>query len=232
MLKTIKEKLAFIDSLDSLDNQSVQRWLGTIVLLANDRNTEVRMALAEQLVLFDCDEVEDILCSMLDDKNRMVRLEAVDSLSVGRHEESIEKVAAMLAKEGSLIRMYAAATLFDLITNAYGMNEKAFEKYRRIVKSEFENEKNLRVLLIYYRNEYYMQPEKGLYLFKDIYTYILDNERFDLVWTILHILSELKNGDNSKEMQQMLEYKAEKLLPVQKEFIEAMWIENEEIMAM
>lgn len=232
MLKTIKEKLAFIDSLDSLDNQSVQRWLGEIALLANDRNTEVRMALAEQLVTFDCDEVEDILCSMLDDKNRMVRLEAVDSLSVGRHEESIEKVAAMLVKEGSMIRMYAAATLFDLITNAYGMNEKAFEKYRWIVKSEFENEKNLRVLLIYYRNEYYMQPEKGLFSFKDIYIYILDNERFDLVWTILHIFSELKNKNNSSEIQQILEYKAEKLLPVQKEFIEAMWIENEKIMAM
>ena len=225
MLKTIKEKLAFIDSLDNLDNQSVQRYLGTIALLANDRNTEVRMALAEQLVLFDCDEVEDILCSMLDDKNRMVRLEAVDSLSVGRHEESIEKVAAMLVKEGSMIRMYAALTLFDLITNAYGMNAKAFEKYRQIVKSEFENEKNPRVLLVYYQNEYYMQPEKGLYLFKDIYTYILDNERYDLAWTILHILSEIKNRDNSKEIQQILEYKAEKLLPVQKEFIDAMWEE-------
>ena len=168
MLKTIKEKLAFIDSLDSMDNQSVQSWLGTIVLLANDRNTEVRMALAKQLVIFDCDEVEDILCRMLEDKNKMVRLEAVDSLAVGRHEKSIEKVATMLVKEGSMIRMYAAATLFDLIINAYGMNEKAFGKYRGIVKSEFENEKNLRVLLIYYRNEYYMQPEKGLYLFKDI----------------------------------------------------------------
>lgn len=222
MLKTIKEKLAFIDSLDNLDNQSVRRCLGTIALLANDRNTEVRMALAEQLVLFDCDEVEDILYSMLDDKNRMVRLEAVDSLSVGKHEESIEKVAAMLVKEGSMIRMYAALTLFDLITNAYGMNAKAFEKYRRIVKSEFENEKNPRVLLSYYQNEYYMQPEKGLYLFKDMYTYILDNERYDLAWTILHILSEIKNRDNSKEMQQILEYKAEKLLPVQKEFIDAM----------
>ncbi|MFQ9390359.1 MAG: hypothetical protein ACLR1V_17490 [Coprococcus sp.] len=52
------------------------------------------------MVIFDCDEVEDILYGMLDDKNRMVRLEAVDSLSVGRHEESIKKVAAMLVKEG------------------------------------------------------------------------------------------------------------------------------------
>lgn len=58
------------------------------------------------------------------------------------------------------------------------------------------------------------EQEKGLYLFKDMYTYILDNERYDLVWTILHILSEIKNRDNSKEMQQILEYKAEKLLPV------------------
>lgn len=90
----------------------------------------------------------------------MIRLEAVDSLSVGRHEESIKKVAAMLVKEGCMIRMYAVTTLFNLITNAYGMNERAFEKYNLIVKSSFQAEKNQRVLLAYYQNEYYMQPKR------------------------------------------------------------------------
>lgn len=96
----------------------------------------------------------------------------------------------MLVKEGCMIRMYAVTTLFNLITNAYGMNERAFEKYNLIVKSSFQAEKNQRVLLAYYQNEYYMQPKKGILLLKKIYTDILDNEKYDLVWTILHILSE------------------------------------------
>lgn len=48
----------------------------------------------------------------------------------------------MLVKEGCMIRMYAVTTLFNLITNAYGMNERAFEKYNLIVKSSFQAEKN------------------------------------------------------------------------------------------
>ena len=91
-------------------------------MLANDKNIDVRLTLARQLVLFDSDEIEEILYGMLFDQNRLVRLEAIDSISIGRHEKSIEKVQVMLREEGFLIRMYAVATLFDLITNAYGMN--------------------------------------------------------------------------------------------------------------
>ena len=173
--KNVNEKRRFIDSLEKMDNQSIREIIDIIDLLASDKNIDVRRILAKQMVIFDCDEVEDILYGMLDDKNRMVRLEAVDSLSVGRHEESIKKVAAMLVKEGCMIRMYAVTTLFNLITNAYGMNERAFEKYNLIVKSSFQAEKNQRVLLAYYQNEYYMQPKKGILLLKKIYTDILDN---------------------------------------------------------
>lgn len=207
----LMKKARFIDSLEKMDNQSIREIIDIIDLLASDKNIDVRRILAKQMVIFDCDEVEDILYGMLDDKNRMVRLEAVDSLSVGRHEESIKKVAAMLVKEGCMIRMYAVTTLFNLITNAYGMNERAFEKYNLIVKSSFQAEKNQRVLLAYYQNEYYMQPKKGILLLKEIYTDILDNEKYDLVWTILHILSEIRSRNNNSEIQQILEYKAEKL---------------------
>lgn len=140
--KNVNEKRRFIDSLEKMDNQSIREIIDIIDLLASDKNIDVRRILAKQMVIFDCDEVEDILYGMLDDKNRMVRLEAVDFLAVGRHEESIKKVAAMLVKEGCMIRMYAVTTLFNLITNAYGMNERAFEKYNLIVKSSFQAEKN------------------------------------------------------------------------------------------
>ena len=199
--KNVNEKRRFIDSLEKMDNQSIREIIDIIDLLANDKNIDVRRILAKQMVIFDCDEVEDILYGMLDDKNRMVRLEAVDSLSVGRHEESIKKVAAMLVKEGCMIRMYAVTTLFNLITNAYGMNERAFEKYNLIVKSSFQAEKNQRVLLAYYQNEYYIQPKKGILLLKKIYTDILDNEKYDLVWTILHILSEIRQKARNNQQR-------------------------------
>ena len=44
--------------------------------------------LAENLVLFECEEAEEILYNMLSDKNRMVRLEALDSICVGRSQKA------------------------------------------------------------------------------------------------------------------------------------------------
>ena len=50
------------------------------------------MALANQLVIFDNDEIENVLYDMLSDKNRMVRLEAIDSLSSGRYYISLKRL--------------------------------------------------------------------------------------------------------------------------------------------
>lgn len=225
--KNIKEKIEFIDNLERLDNQSIKEVINIIFLLANDKNIDVRVTLAKQLVLFDNDEIEHILYTMLSDKNRMVRLEAVDSLSIGRHNATIEKIADMLEKEGYLIRMYAVTTLFNLVTNAYGVNEKAFKKYNQIINQSFQDEKNVQVLLSYYQNEYYMQPEKVFLSLKNIYVDALEKERYDLVWTTLHVFKEIKNKNNHSEIQQIIEYKIEKLLPVQKVFVDAMRMEKE-----
>ena len=95
--KNVNEKRRFIDSLEKMDNQSIREIIDIIDLLASDKNIDVRRILAKQMVIFDCDEVEDILYGMLDDKNRMVRLEAVDSLSVGRHVVAL-KIRSMCSK--------------------------------------------------------------------------------------------------------------------------------------
>lgn len=224
--KNVKEKIKFINNLEEMDNQAINKYINIISLLAHDKNIDVRMALAKQLVLFDNDEIENILYDMLSDKNRMVRLEAIDSLSSGRHYETIEKVGGMLKTEGYLIRMYAVSTLFDLITNAYGVNEKAFEKYNQIIKQSYQTEINSRVLLSYYQNEYYMQPEKGLFLLKTIYVDALENEKYDLIWTILHIFKEIKNKNNYKDILQIVKHKNEKLLPAQKVFVDTIRTEK------
>ena len=218
--KNVREKITFIDSLENMDNESVKKYISILSMLACDKNIDVRLTLARQLVLFDSDEIEEILYGMLFDQNRLVRLEAIDSISIGRHEKSIEKVQVMLREEGFLIRMYAVATLFDLITNAYGMNEKAFGKYNQIVQQSFQIERNPYVLLSYHKNEYYMHREKGWLLLRNSYTDELDNEKYDLIWTILHTFEEIKNKDNYSELMQVVDYKVEKLSLDQKTFIE------------
>lgn len=217
--KNVKEKMQFISQLEKMNSQSIQEIIPIISRLSKDKNNDVKIALAEQLQLFDCEQVEDILCDMLSDKNRMVRLEALDSVSFGGKEETIEKVSTMLVGEGYLIRMYAVTTLFELIINVYGMCEKAFEKYREIINKSYREEANQRVLVAYFENEYYMNKEKGLSLLKDIYYKTIEERKHDVIWTILHVFRDVRNEDNQIELQQILNYRLEELLPVQQKFV-------------
>lgn len=220
--KNKKQKLQYIEKICEDNDQAIKQKLPVLLELSQDKNPEVRGMLAENLVLFDCEETEEILYNMLSDQNLMVRLEAVDSIGVGRSRKSIEKVATMLSGQWSLIRMYAVLSLFDLLTNAFGANEEAFNQYREIKEKHFSMENNPRVLLAYYRNEYYMDHKTGLSLLENFYTDAMDQERYDLIWTVLHVLEEIKNEENQTELQRIISYKKEKLLPVQIAFIEEM----------
>ena len=152
--KNVKEKLYFLENLKENNNDTVLDKIKVIRCLSKDKNPEVRMFLAEQLVLFEREEIEEILYDMLFDKCRRVRLEAVDSLTIGRMPKTMEKVAAMIKNEGCLIRAYGVLTLFDVVVNAYGMNSNAIEKYNDYIAESFKTEKNPRVLMEYYLNQY------------------------------------------------------------------------------
>lgn len=215
--KNAKEKIKFIEDLYEDDNQSVKKKIPILSRLSQDRNPDVRVSLASQLVLFDHTEIEDILYNMLFDKNRMVRLEALDALAVGRQTKSIEKVKTMLYKEGCLIRAYAVSTLFSLIANCYGVNKSAFKKYEEAVAKSYLTEKNPRVRLEYYRNQFFMDNEKGLFLLENSYMEAVEREDYGLIWTFLHIFREIRNRNNKERVNEILNHKVERLLPAQRE---------------
>ena len=194
--------------------------LPTIQRLSQDKNSEVRQELASWLVLFDNQEIEDILYQMLFDKNRMVRLEAVDSLCIGRQERTIEKVKTMMSGEGYLIRAYAVLTMFDLITNRYGKNEEAFQRYEEIVTPYYQAEKDERVLIEYYHNQFQMDNEKGLELLAKSYVQAVDGPDYGLVWPFLHTFRDIKNCINEKKIESILNYRIENILSVQRELAE------------
>lgn len=218
-LKTMKEKMLFIDGFSEEDNQSIKKKLSIIRKLSLDKNPEIRMELAKQLVLFDIDEIEEILYQMLFDKNRGVRLEAIDSLVIGRQEKTIEKVKNMMEGEGYLIRAYAVSTIFELITNHYGINSYAFEKYEEIASRSYLNEKNPRVLIIYYQNYVFLDNENGLHLLENVYTEAVEQKNYELIWLLLHVFKEIQNCRNKEHVNKILNYKIEKLLSAQKELV-------------
>lgn len=218
-LKKMKDKFSFIDILREDDNESILKKIKVLQMLSCDRNPEVRIALARQLVLFDADETEKILYEMLFDKNRWVRLEAVDSLSIGYQEKTIEKVKTMVANEGSFIRAYAVSTLFDLITNRYGVNSDAYSLYKKCVSAYFIQEKNTRVLFAYYQNNFFMNNEEGLRLLEHAYMEAVEKSDYKSIWSLLHIFQEILNFKDQMAVRKIVSYKTEKLLTAQKELV-------------
>lgn len=193
-----------------------------IYRLSEDRNTEVRRSLADQLVIFDCEGIEKILYHMLFDQNRTVRLEALDALVIGRNESTIKKAQAMLEGEGQLIRAYAVAVLFNIIVNRYGVNDRAFQMYKELSSDSFRKEKDLRVLIEYYQNEYFIDHKKGMELLKASYLKAIEEEKYDIIWVLVHIFQDIQNRRNSAEINQILNNDIEKLLDEQKKFVKEM----------
>lgn len=215
------DKIYFIDALCDDDNESIKKKIVIIQKLSFDKNPEVRMALARQLVLFDVDEIEEILYQMLFDRNRMVRLEAVDSLSIGRQEKTIDRIKYMLEKEGYLIRSYAVSTLFDLIINRYGVNSYAYSVYEKCVSEHYSKEKNTQVLLSYYLNQFFMNSETGFYLLEKIYREAVEQSDYKSIWILLHFFEEIQNFHNQNIVNNILKYKTEKLLLPQNELVKS-----------
>lgn len=218
--KNVREKLQFIEKLCDDNNQSIVEKLTILDSLSKDCNAEVRWTLASQLVLFDHPEIEKLLCNMLPDKNSLVRLEALDSLSIGRQPETIEKVKTMLTNEGKLIRAYAVLTLFDLLLNCYGDNETTFDIYREATAESLRQEHNPRVLLEYYHNQYLMGEGQGLQQLKELYEDAVEKQFYHLIWPLLHTFQEIQNEKNAGDIKEVLGYEMEKLLLVQRELVE------------
>ena len=69
--KNKKQKLQYIEKICEDNAQAIKQKLPVLLELSQDKNPEVRGMLAENLVLFDCEETEEILYNMLSDQNRM-----------------------------------------------------------------------------------------------------------------------------------------------------------------
>lgn len=213
--KNVKDKWRFIEKLEQEDNVSIQKYLHVIQQLAKDKNIDVRRDLAERLGFFEGDKIEEILCQMLDDKNRYVRLEALDSLFAGRMEKTIDKVKTMLSGQYFLTRGYAVYTLFHLIVNCYGFNQGAITYYNQCIQSSLQKEENEWVKLDYYETQYWSGDESGLDFLIDQYKNVMDDKSHLYTWTFINLFEEMLGYRNKEKIHSILNYKKEQLLEQQ-----------------
>lgn len=167
--------------------------------LANSKNPEVRIRVAELLCTCEQDFVEKILFNMTFDKDELVRTHAVDSLGVGSQIESLGRLRTLMESEKSwLVRFYAVLSYVDVYSNIYDLKLKKKELVTEL-EALLNKEKEKHVKISYYEVLYCLENRRYIDELMFLLNESIDKNNGTLTWHILHSLENiLDNGMDSK----------------------------------
>ncbi len=105
--------------------------------LSKDESTDIRLDVGEMLSSFPCQMSENILLSMINDSEYLVRTTVIDSLSFSKSETVLNVLRDSLKDNRFLVRGYAALSLGD-VQNNIGTD---FDETIEILKRSFKRER-------------------------------------------------------------------------------------------
>ena len=96
-----------------------------------------------------------MLRSMTYDKNSLVRINAIDSLGIGRQKETLQRLKELIRNQtGKQESGYAVMSYFDVWVNRYGYSRESMHGYLTDIREFYEKENRSWVLINYERNRY------------------------------------------------------------------------------
>ncbi len=112
--------------LDMEDRGDIDYFL--IEIMRYNDDLEVRLAVSEMLAMFPCDKSEEILLSMLDDKDYIVRASSCDSLYFSKSEKVLQHLKKIAVNDYYIVRGYAFFSIGDIINNTEKFDQLDFLK--------------------------------------------------------------------------------------------------------
>lgn len=190
-----------------------------LLSFANSKDPIIRSWVAELLVIEYTRQSEETLYHMTYDRKDIVRLNAVDSLCIGRQLKSLQRLESLFKDDDYLIRGYAILSHFDVSMNIYGREFNTNNKYVDLMKKLLSSEESTWVEVSIYHNIYLCGFETGLCKI----AYILDEAArggdFEVVWCILHTLAELLSQNNEVFVKRIIKNVYNFLLDAQQNYI-------------
>lgn len=186
--KSLIEKLELIENIEA-EGCFSEDDLKILDYLSQDKESEVRLKVAEVLVYSESLEAEKILTRLLKDKTVLVRVNACDSLCNSKSLEVLNLLKNRISKDrSSLVRGYAALSIADIVATI----KYDIKGLNIFFNHSLENEKSSWLKIIYY---------KVLYMFGDeAYLYILINELKNKLYrnrlATINILDEICSEKN------------------------------------
>ena len=151
----------------------------------------MRTDIAALLALYENDISESILYDMTFDKSSLVRVNAVDSIGIGRRKVTFDRVYHLMQYDKvPLVRSYAVLSQYDIFEK---LADKPFskEKYIEELINCLGRETHREVMISYYE-VLCCAGEKDF--FDDIISCIqekTETEHFVLLWSLLHSIERL-----------------------------------------
>ena len=175
--------------------------LTLIHLLSLCPDNEVRNDVAELLCLDYLLWNELTLLRMTFDPNELVRLNAVDSLSIGRTRLSLRRLVKLSYARDELLRGYCLMSIIDIINNRDNINEKRI--YLHYVKKRLEKEKSDRVLLMVDSSLYLSGMKSKLTEIVKVVDKQINTEMKDF-WLIMNVIDNILDNRNKNELSRLI----------------------------
>ncbi len=131
-----------------------------------------------------------------------VRAKAVEALCMGIQESSINRLYELLSCETNLIRGYAVSAWFDVWVNRNGYTEESMAGYQKNAEAFYQKEKDFWVKIFFEKNRYLSGDKAGL---TELKRFLCENQGYGIPETIVKLLLDIRNLENEKEINRVLE---------------------------
>lgn len=190
-----------------------------LVSFARSKNELIRSWAAELLVNRYTEQSEEILYHMTYDRCDIVRINAVDSLCIGKQLKSLQRLESLFEDDDYLIRGYAVLSHFDVTVNIYGENYNVDNRYIDLMESLLASDTSAWVKVCIFNNLYLCGCEPGIDKIADILDKAVRDGDFKVVWCVLYTLDELVTGGNEAFIKAMTRKVYSSLIPAQQEYV-------------
>lgn len=206
--KSLDEKLDIVDKIADADCFS-ENDLKILNILSYDEESEIRYRVAETLVFFDSPDAEKILIRLVDDEDKLVRVNACDSLCNSKSIEVLNLLKERVLKDkSSLVRRYAALSISDIANNT-SCNRGELVKF---FHNAMLKEKVIGVKISFFKALYSLGEKAKI---NDLLRE-LNNRLYVNRCATVNVLSDIISNENKKEVKPALQkrYEVEKTVAV------------------
>lgn len=159
--------------------------------LAHSTNYRVRAKVAELLVDQFDEESESTLYHLSYDKVEIVKLEAIDSMCIGKSEMTLKRLAFLCNDESCTVRQFAFQSHYEVYMNINGYTQYSKGNYLKWLQSFEFNEKADIVVMVMQKLKFLCGDRQALDIMIDVLIGAINQKKWGLVSPLLYMLQEI-----------------------------------------